>query len=638
MRRPLVLFLALAAFAGVSALLVFVRGSTEPEAGDAPAIAARVAEVSAPAFAPLATAIASEPAGPLHLETENDARLHPERACDGPTIVVRRFVGGGSEPVAGAEVRWCSRVRAFAPRDRTWIADPNAGERFTTDSDGRVRVPSSEHGAAVHVTIDALTGDTELSSLSTGDVIVIVEAAATTYVRVVDHTGDNVPGIGVSLHAQHGERTLIHASSETTENGLATLVDYVAIGSEHGVVWIEPELVQPRPLRIPIERPSTALDPIVVRLPPLGELRVVVMDDARIDAEANGNVTLRLVTTEGPFNDKVLQLPLRDGGMRIGRVGLGGIIRARVSTDSLPWLVEVHGAGPAHDGEEVQLAVRVAELTWIRFRMLDASGDPIRGSTFNVRVMTGGSQCAGRIPSDLDGAVRVPLTDPWKLGDVRYARIEVAALGQALLDLSRDLPAGTTDVGDVHLGDGPRIAAGRVVDEHGEPLSNARVVLVLLDGANSSERFQAGALPRITTGLDGTFELIGVVEPETYGLRVSASGYVTTRRPLVVGETGIVFTLAEYGSIRGNLVFTGEFTPENVEVWVADGNGFERKIAVESKGFFRAVDVAPGQWEVLVRRAKSAEVLARVGGIELAPGGRVELEPIEVREPSGVRR
>jgi hypothetical protein len=314
------------------------------------------------------------------------------------------------------------------------------------------------------------------------------------------------------------------------------------------------------------------------------------------------------------------------------------MIRARVSTGSLPWPVDLQVEGPTRAGEEVQLALRIADLTWIRFRMLDAGGAPIRGGSFNVQLVSAKLQHVTRFPSDSDGSVRVPLTDPWGPGDLRYARIDVASLGQALIDLAREFPPGTTDLGDVHIGDGPRIAAGRVVDERGEPLSNARVQLVRFDNETQSERLPSAGLPRIATGLDGAFELIGLTDPDMYGLRVSASGYVTARRPLVVGETGIVFTLAEYGSIRGNLVFTGEFTPENVEVWVADGMGFERKIAVESKGFFRAVDVAPGQWEVFVRRAKSADVLARVGGIELEPGGRVELEPIEVREPSEVRR
>lgn len=640
MRRPLVLVLACAAVGLVLALAFVAR-----ERADAPSVEHTRAVFEPAADAEL-TARAPVPAEPATVDTPHEPgpasngeesgsprRQHAALECDGPTIVVETLEQGGG-PVAGAEVRWFPLTALFTRRDRSWFADPDAGERFVADGDGRVRVPSAENGARVHVIAGALVGDAEVSPLAKGDLKVLVSRVDTTHVRVLDAHGEAMRELRVMLRMRGRAFDRILDESSTTNDGRVALQHYPQLRPPGSSLYVEVDFVSAERMLVSVERESSPADPIVVRLPAVGSVRVAIFGAHGIDTDANGKVWLSAEQSGMDRSAASQSLALRDGVARAASIGLGAQLSALVSIDSPPWSVTVRGPGPVRAGEEALLALRLEDFTWIRFRMLDTDGIPIRRSSVGVQLVSGKAQRSARFPSDAAGNVRIPLTDAWSAGDARYAQINVGGLGQALVDLAREFPPGTTDLGDVHIGDGPRIAAGRVVDERGEPLSNARVQLVRFDNESQSERLPSAGLPRIATGLDGTFELIGLADPDVYGLRVTASGYVTARRPLVLGEQGIVIALAEHGSIRGNLVFTGELTRESVQVWLADGSGFARTIEVESKGFFRVVDVVPGKWELRVQRAQSHDVLARVGGIEVTAGGSVELDPIEVRESS----
>lgn len=621
MRRPLVFLLACSGVACALVVLAAVLGHDGAEPSGPPPVEADVSDPLEPAHAPLA---ASE----LPATLESHARSRPALRCNGPTLVV---VTEERVPVAGAEVRWFACEQNFTRVDPALLDDLEAGERYTTDADGRVRVAQSEHGAWVHVAAGTRVGQSNLPGLAEGELLVILAEAEIFHVRVVDPAGAPVRGVRVELGANIGDALWLGDARTTAQDGRATLECHATVRERAGEMWIEPGLLIEPPLHVVAARGSSPEAPIEIALPSVGSVRVVVEGAQGVDADTNGNVWLWAEAPGGFANPDWKLLPLRDGVARAGCVAVGGLLGARVTIDSLPWPVDCRGPGPQHAGEEAELALRIAELCWIRLRMLDAGGDPIRGSSVGVNLAAGDRRRGARFPTDASGALHIPLTDPWSSGEARYAQINVAGLGQALVDLAREFPPGTTDLGDVRIGDGPRIAKGRVVDERGEPLSNARVQLVRFDNESQSERLPTAGLPRIATGLDGTFELIGLADPDVYGLRVTASGYVTARRPLVLGEQGIVIALAEYGSIRGNLVFTGELTRESVQVWLADGSGFARTIEVESKGFFRVVDVVPGKWELRVQRAQSHDVLARVGGIEVAAGGSVELDPIEVK-------
>src|SRR5262249_27609640 len=130
---------------------------------------------------------------------------------------------------------------------------------------------------------------------------------------------------------------------------------------------------------------------------------------------------------------------------------------------------------------------------------------------------------------------------------------------ETVVDLSRDLPSGMTDLGDVRVGDAPLLVAGRVVDDRGvgvrrpivhlEPVRHAIDVLEPL-GTNTS----------VTGERDGRFRICGVTSQKELVVCVvdydatgceSDSGAGAIR--FAVGTRDLVVVVPSQGSVRGRV-------------------------------------------------------------------------------------
>ncbi|MFP5282177.1 MAG: carboxypeptidase regulatory-like domain-containing protein, partial [Actinomycetes bacterium] len=152
--------------------------------------------------------------------------------------------------------------------------------------------------------------------------------------------------------------------------------------------------------------------------------------------------------------------------------------------------------------------------------------------------------------------------------------------------------------------------SGRVVDEGGAPVANARVSLRA--GPRSWNQ------PDATSGADGSFTLAGVTDG-TYRLVADKEGFASSREGVeltVAGSSvgGIEVKLSQGGAIVGQLSGLDFTELSQVQIWLTSGRQTGQ---VSPDGSYRIEHVAPGEHQVTASLA---------GGSRQAEG-RVTLEP-----------
>jgi len=180
---------------------------------------------------------------------------------------------------------------------------------------------------------------------------------------------------------------------------------------------------------------------------------------------------------------------------------------------------------------------------------------------------------------------------------------------------------------------------GRVTDEDGEPVNNARVVarkpVSMMNWSANMDREHA---PDTRTDGDGTFTLAGFDEG-SLELRVRRSGFETAKLDVDAGQQDIDVQLTPTAGLSGIVVSLGdgepvtEFTvaivPEDGLFNLADPFGMEDRMAAAKRpesfkdreeGRFEITDIVPGGYDVIVTgEGFASETIERV---QIGPEGR----------------
>jgi hypothetical protein len=175
----------------------------------------------------------------------------------------------------------------------------------------------------------------------------------------------------------------------------------------------------------------------------------------------------------------------------------------------------------------------------------------------------------------------------------------------------------------------PASIEGKVVDAvSGLPVPRAQVTL------------QARTPYRTTSAADGTFSISGIA-PGTYSTMAQRVGYVNSIEdrgggpPIMLkgGErkTGVEIRLTPTGSITGRITSAEGDPVEGAAVFANKGNGREGFGETDEKGQFRIGGLAPGKYNVRVRRN---EIFG--GRPEVRTDGTVEAHNATTYYPSSV--
>ena len=149
---------------------------------------------------------------------------------------------------------------------------------------------------------------------------------------------------------------------------------------------------------------------------------------------------------------------------------------------------------------------------------------------------------------------------------------------------------GGNDTGEEE--EGAVTVRGRILDEAGQPVEGAEVVVTPGEG---------DALPAVASGSDGSFEVANVSRAPGGHITIHAEGYVETTQPLEIGEGDVVTPRVALsrdlpsGQLRGVVQsFTGETVSATVRV-----EPLGQEVTVAEDGSFE-LDVPPGDYEVVI--------------------------------------
>ena len=152
----------------------------------------------------------------------------------------------------------------------------------------------------------------------------------------------------------------------------------------------------------------------------------------------------------------------------------------------------------------------------------------------------------------------------------------------------------------------PGIISGKVMNEAGEPIQNAEILMNSLFRGNLMLREHGDdldhyALPQpVKTDANGEFVLRSLPQGATTSLEVWGTGYAKqNRHNMPVGTEGLEFRLKREGRIEGRLTYAGTGKPvKDAEValegiYPTDGWG---QVRVDSNGNYLLKNIAPGMY------------------------------------------
>jgi hypothetical protein len=166
--------------------------------------------------------------------------------------------------------------------------------------------------------------------------------------------------------------------------------------------------------------------------------------------------------------------------------------------------------------------------------------------------------------------------------------------------------------------------SGSVVGPDGEPVREARVGAVSLEGGSSASATTTGG---------GEFEL-GPLIPGRFELTARSKHFADSESIVVeAGAEGVLLRLEPGGGIRGRVVLPGD---DLVRAYViAEGGPTRRTLSTELGGGFDLQGLAPGTYE-LSARIHEPKAFAFSGPIQVFVGSTAEVEL--TAEPAGVLR
>jgi hypothetical protein len=460
-------------------------------------------------------------------------------------------------------------------------------------------------------------------------------------VEVFAHDADDRPVANVPLslaeHVPAQQGLARRADATTDERGRAVF--------EHGRAFLERSRGAPLTLVVDGSFPTlvkrdVSLDdlgaPIPILVPPCGsvEVRVLDFDDREV---REGLPVMR--------SAKGLELPFalteeQPRELKAGRV-LFPAVAMGIPVEFETFLRAGKGqVGPLRGTATVSKASEKVELVLggsksapiLVARVLDEASAPIARTTMMLQSTSPGIDVSLPNQVETDEAARLRLPIPnWPNGGGSL-RLVLAASGErplltGVFDVPNVLVMGEQTLPDIVLHGLPFIASGRVVDQLGTPLENARVEVLERSPDDTKWLATNGAA---LTGDDGSFSISAELANVELGIRASANDAAQIEIvPLLRGSRGLELALERWASFAGSALIDPGLQPAEVNVvWIT-----------KSPKTGRPVDA---RFDGSGRRNEGGESLAYFNGQRLQAGtGRLEfraistvvltLDPIELR-------
>jgi hypothetical protein len=686
--RVLLLLLPLL-LAGISVWLVQSAGDpTAPDKTDAPAaVTGAVATIATEATAVEATSHESD-AQRSAAGTASDQRVpFPDDAFWVEVRVVDKTTG---EAVPEATVTWSDQATqerlgndaSLNPEERRWLQrDPEQvnlryGWQAISDRSGLVRVHVTEQ-TLVLARRETRYGTLRLqkNTIPPRDGYrVEIEPDLELAVQVFDSRGRPAAGVPIGVTQNDAQGKVVQLWRWQTQaitrapDGIATvrhLQEWRAEARQENTKFTEwrvrtflPGYDDPG---VAFSLDAPAREPVVLRLPPTGSVRVraelhgallsevktISLAETRGSPEKGGSLNwMRRASQQRPVDDQ--------GWAHFDHVPLGVFYLASASIMS--GYLTSKFKGPMTEETVVSVVLTMAEeQILLAGRLLDEQKMVLADQEFTLALRERYSDNNTKFRTDAQGRFLLFL-GPWIKDQPRLQRVSIVwrppgSLLQA--DLSK-LPfrAGLQDAGDVVLQPGQLVVAGRLMSGDGPCKAKVQPSVERFETAEgrSEPRWRGQRDLQFTRDDEGHFEFRGDAPPGRYRLTCNSRNHLPVEpiefalgsKDLVVNlDTGSPLAASVLlpkdcpGGLRALLVRDGEpASPEPVN-WYNDNNRLAAYPWSGDAGRFQLQwgSIAPGTYTLQLQLWCEKEPLASIGGVQVpAPkGGDGRLVDIDLR-------
>lgn len=446
------------------------------------------------------------------------------------------------KPLVGAEVAayWLVGNR---PRVADWEAAAWEGPVWRSGPGGRVDLPMPPRPQQVVIFARAsgVWGQAALRSFSEEPrLTVVLKNDLSLSVQVQDDLGRPVTGVSVRVSLREDAGT-IFGFLYGTSAGEGGVVHFEHIQERFpedfdGAAVVQLAAPSVDALAVEVDLLPPPLEPVVIRLPEVGGLRLRMVDAQGVPVgERSENLTIgdflepSVVRLDYRGADGVVrEFPLSFTGDAVEIFPVGTGVEFQLSVESVlmrgatEWL-----SGPSHAGHWVEQDVEVDLLPVLAGRLIDSAGQPLAGYWHATGMRAGHGTYNQYFETQADGTFLIP-----------YPAIEEGVREQLSVVFrpsraDRSEPtafidggthrwhAGVNELGEVRMGRASLLASGQVLDVAGQPA--AGVAVSVLHGTWGGDLYSASWIPAATSDADGRFELRGAF-PHAEAIILAAGG------------------------------------------------------------------------------------------------------------------
>ncbi|MFT7669451.1 MAG: hypothetical protein ACI8X5_002153 [Planctomycetota bacterium] len=384
--------------------------------------------------------------------------------------------------------------------------------------------------------------------------------------RVLDHEGNPVIGIGVSLQSVKGSITSHEQGAFTSgEDGIATFAYNEGLDLVRGESFLmfKVNALSAKPLTFPIDPEVGTSEIATLQLPAMGQVVVSAFDE-NWEPLADDLARVKLthipegeIRVPSPFDNTYrasVEKSVVGGKATFDNVEAG--LEFSAGVDRLRSRIYSHGftRGPGRAGEVVEIRVQVgADHPILRMRALDESGRPIVNTALKMDLDEESSfSFGGRMYRSRTDSEGIFVLDVAKLeSDASLSlvfNLEDESGRSASMDVDSELSVGLNELGDLTFA--PQILVkGRCVDQRGEVLGSVKLALRShRNGSNGTDRDYNFNL---TAGEDGQFEIVETLSGSSFELAGKKEGYCCDWQRFELGQEDFKLVLKGAGQIAG---------------------------------------------------------------------------------------
>lgn len=484
-------------------------------------------------------------------------------------------------PVGGARLqRWALSDRRVAVSEiHEWFRagtleseTSRSGEPSRADALGRAWFPVSADRSIVTASSGSSWGWAIIDPRRSGVLEVELGEDRDIQVKVIDVDGKPLGGVRAQLYSTFGycgEDDSVEYQFATTResDGLATLRHAArVVGSPDSPCKASATLgiavAGIGDFRRQLDRFDLPEQPVEFQLrQPVGTCRVRIVD------EHEELFTGRVLLSVGHSGSNGFGLICCNGRASFP-IELGSVVHVSAASGTTD-LASASVIGPASANEVVEVILRPSSsLARVRGRLLDTGGRAVAGATCAFFVDNRGGLPFSTFRTDADGRFSLRVEAPRHEDDspclLHIEQLSVLSGIHASTEVALPSGAREFDAGDIRLELTPILVAGSIVDEAGQPVSDAQVVA--LEKSNADDWWDSGWYVT-RSDEEGRFQL-GQFAPTERPLAVSAHkpGHALAWLEARAGDRELRLTLRRPVLVQGAFLLDPSMTGENLLV------------------------------------------------------------------------